>query len=315
VAFLEVSAYVLWMVGGFVLVAALILFAVSVRLWYDGRIARATPRSDCSQVRAGPKPVRVSGTSAPGPWGPLRGRLSRADCVWYRERVFRMHWRDVSRDAGTDGGGFELVPQRAEELIWEWHSGPFAIRDGTGSVLVAPELLHRTTTAGHRGRGNVARNLAALARQGGPEQFLTQATRDLGYPAEVAIEVAREEGAGAWRDWAEGLGTLLADGLLPASLLDQYADPGARTIGYRVVEEIVPPERPFNAFAMLADMGGQPILAVPYRGVPTISVQALPKVLDRGGRRGTGCAVVLGLTGVGCFAAGALLLRAAGIVG
>jgi hypothetical protein len=36
VAFLEVSAYLLWIVGGFVLVAALILFAVSVRLWYDG---------------------------------------------------------------------------------------------------------------------------------------------------------------------------------------------------------------------------------------------------------------------------------------
>jgi hypothetical protein len=164
VAVLQAAAYGLWILGGFALLAALIAFVVSLQVWSEGRIARATPRSDCGRVRAEARPVRVSGTSAPGPWGPLRGRLSGVECVWYRDRVFRMHWTDVM-------------------------------------------------------------------------------------------------------------------------------------------------------FAQLADMGGQPILAMPYKGVPAISVGAQPEVLGRSGSRGTGCAVLLGLTGVASFVTGALLLRVAGVLG
>jgi hypothetical protein len=283
---LALAAYLLWIVGAFVLIAAAIMLGISIVTWSRGRSAEAVPRSDCGRVQVGPWPVRVSGTSAPGPRGLLRALLSGAECVWYRERVFRIHWTRVWRQTGTEG--VEPVTERTEEQVWEWHSGPFAIGDGTGGVLVAPELLSHSTTTRYGSRGEVLGDVPSLWREGGPAQFLARATRDLGYPVETVADVARETGAGEWRDWADGLGPLLADGLLPATLLDRFADPGAGTIGYHVVEEIIRPGLPFNVFARLANLGGQPILATPHRDVSAISRDALPAVMNRGRRLGDG---------------------------
>lgn len=310
---LELVAYLLWILGAFLLVGAAIMLGMSIVVWSRGRTARAVPRSDCGRVPAGTGPVRVSGTSAPGPWGALRARLSGAECVWYRERVFRLHWTHVWRQTGTEG--FEQVTERTEEQVWEWHSGPFAIRDGSGSVLVAPELLSRSTTLPYRSRGEVLHDLPPLWREGGPAPFLARATRGLGYPVETVADVARETGAGEWRDWAGGLGPLLADGLLPDTLLAQFDDPGAGTIGYHVVEEVIRPDLPFNVLARPADLGGQPILATPHLDVPAISRGAMPAVMARGRRTGMVMMAVLGLTGVACVLAGALLLHVAGLLG
>jgi hypothetical protein len=79
---------------------------------------------------------------------------------------------------------WQEVDEEAEEQIWVWDSGPFAMRDETGSVLVAPALLEGTLNA-------------------------------LGYPVQKAFEEIRQEGGEAWRYQAGRLGVLLADGVLP----------------------------------------------------------------------------------------------------
>jgi hypothetical protein len=312
---LQLLAYLLWIAGAFLLVAATIMLVVGVRLLHRGRLAGSMPTNGCGHIRPGAGPVRVSGVSAPGQWGMLRAQLSGAECVWYRERVLRFYVTRVRRATGTDGGAaFELVPQRAEQPIWEWHSGPFAIQDGTGGVLVAPELLASSTIAPYRSRDEVLRNLPDLAHQGGPEQFLGRTAGRLGYPVETAADMAREGTDGTWPPGPDPLAALVADGLLPAAVV-ATADADAATTGYRVVEEIVRPGQPFSVFAGPANLDGQAILAIAVASVPAISGGPLPAVLGRGGWRGAVAGIVLGLAGMGCLVGGGLLLRAAGMLG
>ena len=268
--FLRTAAYILWIPGGFAMIAAVILACVGSSLSRRGREAASWPQSGCAQVRAGSGPVHVHGTSAPGPRGMLSGRLSGTECVWYQERVLRRYM--VTRNE---------FDEEIEELIWARDSGPFGFRDETGSVLVAPALL------GH-------------------------AANVLGHPAEKVLDEFREEGGETWRYQAGRLGVLLDQGVLPRAVLDQFAGPGDRTMGYRVCEDILRPGLPFHVFAVPGELDGQPIMAERYQDAWTISADRMPVSLARGGKRAKGWAVRSGLAGVVLFAVSAVLLIKAG---
>ena len=79
---LRLLAYLLWIPALFAVIAAVILPVVGSGLSRRSRVAASWPQIGCAQVRAGPEPVHVHGASAPGPRGPLRGRLSGTECVW-----------------------------------------------------------------------------------------------------------------------------------------------------------------------------------------------------------------------------------------
>lgn len=268
--FLRTAAYILWIPGGFAILAAVILACAGSSLSRRGREAASWPESACAQVRAGSGPVHVHGTSAPGPRGMLSGRLSGSECVWYQERVLRRYL--VTRNE---------FDEEVEELIWAQDSGPFGLRDETGSVLVAPALL------GH-------------------------AVNVLGHPAEKVLDEFREEGGEAWRYQAGRLGVLLGQGVLPRGVLDQFAGPGARTLGYRVCEDILRPGLPFHVFAVPGELDGQPVMAGRYQDVWAISAGPMPVSLAQGGKRAQAWAVRSGLAGLALFAASALLLVKAG---
>jgi hypothetical protein len=276
---LRLAAYLLWIPGLFAIIAAAILPVVSAGLSRRGRTAASWPRVGCGEVRPGPEPVHVQGASAPGPAGPLRGRLSGSECVWYRMRVLRRFLVKQIRPVGDEWTEVDVL---VEEQIWVWDSGPFAVRDGTGGVLVAPALLERTLNV-------------------------------LGRPAEKGIvDEARDEGADAWRYRGGQLGVLLADGALPPGLLESFADPGRRTAGYRVQEDILRPGLPFYVFAVPGDLDGEPIMAAPFQDVWAVSADPMPVSLARGGRRTRSWAVRFGLAGLALFALSALLLMHAG---
>jgi hypothetical protein len=208
----------------------------------------------------------------------LSGRLSGSECVWYRARLLRRYMVTQIRYTSDE---WQEVDEEAEEQIWVWDSGPFAMRDETGSVLVAPALLEGTLNA-------------------------------LGYPVQKAFEEIREEGGEAWRYQAGRLGVLLADGVLPPGLLDRFAEPGARTTGYRVREDILRPGLPFHVFAVPGELDGQPVMATRYRDVWAVSADPMPVSLARGAKRAKAWAVRFGLAGVALFAVSALLLMQAG---
>jgi hypothetical protein len=280
VLFLRLAGYVLWIPGGFAIIAAVIMPVVGSGLSRRSRVAAAWPRLSCAEVRAGPgepTPVHVHGTSAPGPQGPLAGRLSGSECVWYRDRVLRRYL--VTRIYYDDNDGRTEVDELFEEEIWAWESGPFAVSVDTGSVLVAPALLEHTLNA-H------------------------------GHPAQRgAVDEVRDEGADPWRYQSGALSDLVAGGVLPPGLLEQFAGPGARTSGYRVEEDILRPGLPFYVFAVPGDLDGEPIMAAPFEDVWAISAEPMPVSLARGGRRARSWAIRFGLAGVALFAASALLLQ------
>ena len=276
--FLRLAAYVLWIPGGFAIIAAVILPVVGSRLSRSGRDAASWPQAGCAQARPGSGPVHVHGTSAPGPRGMLSGRLSGSECVWYRERLLRRYL--VTRIRYTSDDWME-VDEEVEEQIWAWDSGPFRLRDETGSVLVAPALLEHTLNAA-------------------------------GLPVQKVLDEIRAEGGETSRYQDGRLGVLLGQGVLPRELLDQFAGPGARTTGYRVCEDILRPGLSFRVFAVPGEMDGQPMMAKRYRDVWTISVEHMPVSLARGGKRAKAWAVRFGIAGLALFAVSVLLLMKAG---
>ena len=152
---MRLAAYLLWIPGLFAVIAAVILPVVSSGQSRRGRVAASWPQIGCGQVRAagvggmGDEPVHVHGASAPGPSGLLRGRLSGSECVWYQVRVLRRFLVKQIRYGAVEWAEADVL---VEEQIWAWDSGPFAVRDETGSVLVAPALLeHTLNVAGHPG--------------------------------------------------------------------------------------------------------------------------------------------------------------------
>ncbi|HUL26474.1 MAG TPA: hypothetical protein VLW44_11970 [Streptosporangiaceae bacterium] len=292
---LRLAAYLLWIPGLFAVIAAVILPVVSHGLSRRGRVAAAWPQIGCGQVRAGgaggvgdvggglggapAQPVHVHGESAPGPAGPLRGRLSGSECVWYRMRVLR---RFLVKQIRYTSDEWQEVDVLVEEQIWGWDSGPFAVRDSTGSVLVAPALLKHTLNA-------------------------------LGHPAELQlVDEIRDEGADPWHYQSGKLGVLLADGVLPPGLLESFTGPGSRTSGYRVQEDILRPGKQFYVFAVPGELGGEPIMAAPFQDVWAISADPMPVSLARGGRRTRSWALRFGLAGLALFTVSALLLMQAG---
>jgi len=277
---LLLAVYLLWFVGGCAVIMAAIMGVTAATLRRRGRAASRWPRYACAQVHPEAGPLHLSGASAPGPAGLLRGRLSGQECVWYRDRVLRNYWVDRWRPSGEDS--MKLVTEPEQEQVWAWESGPFALTDATGSVLMAPALLQRTANV-------------------------------LGHPRQQVLGETRDKGPEPGRYHSGALGALQAGGLLPPGLLDRYAEPAARTFGYRVIEEILRPDLSLHVFAVPGDRDGQPIMAAPVPDVPAISAQApVPAGLIGGARRATRWATVLGGAGLACWAGSVLLLPAAG---
>lgn len=78
--------------------------------------------------------VDVTGAAAAGPGGLLRAELSRTPCVWHHHRVVRR----FEETTFVDGKQQTAV---REETVSELRSEtPFAVRDGSGSVLVVPTV-------------------------------------------------------------------------------------------------------------------------------------------------------------------------------
>ncbi len=263
----------LWIPGLFCLIAMVILLIVGSRLWRGGQVARQAAPARCADVRAGTRPVHLSGASSPGPRGLVTAPVSGIECVWYRDRVYRRYEGSRWHDGGN---GWEQVATRAEEQVWEGGSGPFALRDESGAVLLDPVVVDRRTT-----------------------------TR--GYPKENPVDDLREEGPEPGNYAYGPVGVLTAAGLLPAGFLDGFAGPDARTSGYRVTEEIIRPGLPFHVFGVAALRDGQPVMA-PVGDIPALSVDGMGLVLTRGGRSATAMALGFGLAGAACLAASALLL-------
>jgi hypothetical protein len=269
----ELGVALLWIPGLSCVIAMVILLIVGSRLWRGGQVARQAAPVRCADVRAGTRPVHLSGASGPGPRGLVTAPVSGIECVWYRDRVYRLYQSSRWQDGAN---GWEQVPARAEEQVWEGGSGPFALRDESGSVLLDPVMVDRRTT-----------------------------TR--GYPKEEAVDDRREEGPEPKNYTYGPVGVLASSGLLPARFLDGFAGPGARTYGYRVTEEVIRPGLSFHVFGVAAQRGGQPIMA-PVGDIPALSVDGMDMVLTRGGRSATAMAIGFGLAGAVCFAASALLL-------
>lgn len=280
--FLRLAGYLLWIPGGLAIIAAVIMPVVGSGLSRRGRVAAAGPRLSCAKVRAragrrgASTPVHVHGVSAAGPAGLLSGRLSGSECVWYRDRVLRRFLVTQIRYVNDE---WTEVDELVEEQIWAWESGPFAVSDQTGSVLVAPALLEHT-----------------LNVHGHPVQ-------------RGAVDEARDDGADPEGYRSGALIDLLARDLVPAGLFERFAEPGARTSGYRVQEDILRPGLPFYVFAMPGDLDGEPIMATPVEDVWAISAEPMPAALGRGGSRARSWAIRFGLAGVALFAASALLLQ------
>jgi len=279
---MRLAAYLLWIPGLFALIAAVILPVVGSGLSRRSRVAASWPRIGCGQVRVGQvgdEPVHIHGASAPGPAGLLRGRLSGSECVWYQVRVLRRFLVKQIRYGADEWAEVDVL---VEKKIWAWDSGPFAVRDETGGVLVAPALLeHTLNVAGHPAERNV-------------------------------VDEVRDEGADPWHYHHGRLGDLLAAGVLPPGLLETFAGPGNRTTGYRVQEDILRPGLPFYVFAVPGSLNGEPIMAGRYQDVWAISADPMPASLARGGKRTRAWALRFGLAGLAMFAASALLLIQAG---
>jgi hypothetical protein len=279
---LRLLAYLLWIPALFAVIAAVILPVVGSGLSRRSRVAASWPQRSCAEIRArprGPEPVHVHGVSAAGPRGVLRGRLSGDECVWYRMRVLRRYLVKQIRYVGDEWTEVDVL---VEDEIWAWDSGPFAVRDATGSVLVSPALLEHTLNA-------------------------------VGRPAEKeVVDEARDEGADPRQYRTGKLGVLLADGILPEELLDRFAHPSNRTSGYRVQEDILRPGKAFYVFAVPGDLDGEPIMAARYQDVWAISADPIQVSLARGGRRTRSWAVRCGLAGLALFAVSAVLLMQAG---
>lgn len=279
-ALVTAGVALLWIPGLFCVVATAIMVITGTRLRRRGRVAERAAELSCAQVRPGGGLVQLTGASAAGPAGLVTGPVSGRECVWYRDRIYRIYDAERWQEGAN---GWEQVPARALEPVWERQSGPFALRDDTGEVLVDPVLVDRRTT--------------------------------LDYPKEDALDVSQEDGPrrGPYLDGP--VGTLLAAGLLPAGLLERFAAPEAGTRGYRVTEEIIRPGVPFQLCAVAQYRDGRPDgllddrpVMMPAGDIPAISAGRMGTVLTRGGRSASWLALCLGVAGLGFFVMSGLLL-------
>lgn len=80
------------------------------------------------------RPCTVTGTSQPGPDGPLTASMSNVKCVWHRQVVRRRYVR-----TRTNGKGTRRQERRTEVVSDVSSHLPFTLVDDTGAVLVVPE--------------------------------------------------------------------------------------------------------------------------------------------------------------------------------
>lgn len=78
----------------------------------------------------------VVGTAEPGPAGVIKAPESGADAVWHRTTVTR-HFRERQR-VQRDGKTVDEWVSRSETVSDLTSEAPFAVRDDSGTVLVAP---------------------------------------------------------------------------------------------------------------------------------------------------------------------------------
>jgi hypothetical protein len=272
----ELAVIFLWFIGGAAVIMAAIMVLVSSRLHRRSKVAGEWPRRSCAEVTAESGPLHLTGIGAPGPQGMLRSRLTGSECIWYRNRVMRNFW--VTRWTAEGEGGSVPITEPRQEQVWEWQSGPFALIDASGSILVDPALLRRTANI-------------------------------FGYPVEQELGETADEGPEAWHYRSGMIGALQAGGLLPSELFEALADPEARTFGYRVIEEVVRPDMSLHVFAVPGRQNGRVIMRSPFRDIPAISAaEPVPDGLARGRRRATRWAAMIGGAGLACFGLSALLL-------
>ena len=87
--------------------------------------------------------VEVEGEVAAGPGGLLRSETGGTDCVWHRQRTTRRY-----RDSATDAQGHRTETEKEEVAADDRTSAPFVLHDGTGEVLVHPEVVVDAATKG-----------------------------------------------------------------------------------------------------------------------------------------------------------------------
>jgi hypothetical protein len=123
------------------------------------RRLRAAPRLTCAELaRPGrlPRQALVRGTTAPGPAGTFTSPGHRVPCLWYRFAVTEL--------AGGEPSAGDAFRPSATALARRAESGPVAVADHTGSVLLDVDLAINHVS----GRGIIAELLddGALPRAG-----------------------------------------------------------------------------------------------------------------------------------------------------
>jgi hypothetical protein len=134
-------------VGAFLVAAAAALFG----LFAGGRTRpAASPLLSVAALAAPGRRGRVAcgGVVEPGPAGALAAPLSGTSCVWYSAHVVE-HWRELDRafvrdldgDGKLDRSEAEAAQRERSKTEQTSSDQPFALRDGTGVVLVDPTGL------------------------------------------------------------------------------------------------------------------------------------------------------------------------------
>jgi hypothetical protein len=139
------------------LIAAAVLLVIAIAAVFfarsergDARKATATETMACgdvaslstgvaSEVGGGSFSQRceVVGAAKAGPSGLLKGQESGLDAVWTRTTVTHKYW--VMEERTTDGRTTRTRSEREEEVSDVQSTTPFAVDDGSGSVLVHPD--------------------------------------------------------------------------------------------------------------------------------------------------------------------------------
>lgn len=247
-------------VGALVMAAGLGLMVVSPILallgWGSSRDRRRlerTPRRTCAELLGVPRGrCLVVGEVRAGPSGLQTAPICEVEVAWHRTRVWRRYqtW-DMEHEN--------------DELVWEHaNTGPFALHDATGSVLVNPLVFDPDTAAAPA----------------------------LDHPAteEIADEYERSDRRKGHHG-GPALQALADRGLLPPSALQRAGERATR--GYRVQELVLRAHQPVSVVATPARKEGGVVLQRPRRGRSLVSSrtpEALRTAREEDARDGYGYA-------------------------
>lgn len=87
--------------------------------------------------------VEVEGEVAAGPDGLLSSEPNGTPCVWHRQKVTRRF-----KETSTDAQGRRTTSESDEVASDDRTSAPFWVRDGSGEILVHPEVVVDAATKG-----------------------------------------------------------------------------------------------------------------------------------------------------------------------